>query len=814
MPGGGGTATPRLKPAATCVVSNRRISRASAAANAGRPADDGDGEEEEEDEDLGELEMPDSTLFIGEFLKGASLNWGRSMRVNDSWHYGRIIGLVVLICLEVATKSWVRGNELTRAAPIENMRDQIFPSIDDYHEKMDEGLEMMLFFEEFQDTEQVVKHLSWFQTFCANAGGMEVHAAVNWLCFMKKVKFYGMVDPATTGQPGMNCSHEWVRNHGEKGDFTDEVPLGTYPKDIKIDDTFAAYPFLSNSPFWDGAKEAAKNAIRETAEEVHGKKQKSSLMQLSVGTKGHLSRQGGRAGRRHRYYTHLMNNESSDRVAEAELERSASSDTVAVNHSGSQKNDGHSGISKFSGPMCTDPVANHIFVPCKNHNWGPIIYLCRPQKIEVSFHIDNGQFDRFWSNFNQTGQIHTNAKKSAKKTQTTFVDFKFTYEKLDTLSAWYQGNIRITTGDSSCYTPPETMLVALLALLISARLVLDGVCSLLYLPLGFYRMLKLRQREDATAAELWEEVDRIADPLQGRRDPSTNTESPSDGLFLAEIFLENAIGILLLAGRLTSFWAATISSTIVMYDDKGIPMIDPHDDALWKKCSMWTACQGMNLFGFLAKSFWTWGVTEQNIALALAMVRINSGFRLWESFAWWPAVITKSCMKILVFTLFFVMLVSGFAVFAFLAFGARFLCFFSVLRAIQTFAFYTFGQRDPYSDHVHTYEEADAFRVTMLLTIYQVLVVTIALNFFLVIIMNAHEIVVAPGADPELVMEEELVDLGNRMMHWLFPNLIFKAPSARDQRRATLSAALLKSEKQMPSGQAALPSVQEESDES
>lgn len=461
--------------------------------------------------------------------------------------------------------------------------------------------------------------------------------------------------------------------------------------------------------------------------------------------------QGGRAGRRHQLHSKLLEEESS---------ASKTQSTYA-----------------FSGPLCADPHARDILSVCKNHHWGPLVFLCRPEALSVSYHIGNEYFPKFWRNFPNNGIVDgqmmlDRASTEERKSASRFIDLKIKYKRIGGPdSGWYEGGVKITAGEASCNTDRFLTFVAVMTVVLSLRLIVDAVGWLLLTPWFLYKVWSIRRRnEEASELDIWRAVQYHADPSQSRlRQVASDARTVANGSLLVEVYLENAIALLLITAKLWSFYTCTFVRTTWQWGSDGLPKTGANGEN--SKATMYQICAG-NPWGFFVEGGWTFGGELQRTALVLIIVRLNLSVRKMQTFVWWPAVLVTAMGKMASFFVFFTSMLLSWALYLHLAFGDTFMAFYSISKSLETLIFYTFGLADPHYYHLHHNEERRAWTLTAWLTAFQIVVATIGINFFMAIVLSAYDKVLShPPEEHDVIIAETLIDAGQSLMFALFPFL-------------------------------------------
>eukprot|EP00928_Gymnodinium_smaydae_P096740 TRINITY_DN8606_c0_g2_i1.p1 TRINITY_DN8606_c0_g2~~TRINITY_DN8606_c0_g2_i1.p1 ORF type:complete len:929 (+),score=133.64 TRINITY_DN8606_c0_g2_i1:59-2845(+) len=131
--------------------------------------------------------------------------------------------------------------------------------------------------------------------------------------------------------------------------------------------------------------------------------------------------------------------------------------------------------------------------------------------------------------------------------------------------------------------------------------------------------------------------------------------------------------------------------------------------------------------------------------LVLILLRVSQILEYSESLQWLPNTLALARKKVIEFTIALIVLITTFAVVLHIQFGNLYMQYSSVRLSFITLFMYSFGDTGRATDGMHPFIEKSSTKITLYLLAYTVLVVTICLNVFTTIVIDAY----SAAADPE-----------------------------------------------------------------
>jgi hypothetical protein len=759
----------------------------------------------------------------------------------------RLLQILLVAAIQFATLRIITGDGAAHAAPIDNMRDEFFPDLNKYHEKMDNGLEMLLHQQEYAHAQQVVKFTSWMQQFCAANFFMEGHMAPVWQCVMSNVRINDGLgsEPdrkATLLEPGfelMNCSKPYMHVHMARGDNGNKNPWGQLPRDILAHreenpdsvaklEGYDEWPFMERSPFyksihnardcddidakrlgWKGSEvEAFKKKIglgdstfkALRSMRLGGESMDPAVLHHSLGLPMNVATTvsrdlGGVSGplvvapnatfateaeqavvRKYRPLASPSQilaspDESPGGVTSDDLEQKAEAVINSRNRNRTDCKDREYNSATIEGACLenagggSDMTSSEegYYSECRNHHWGPLIYICRPESLKIQYYTENGAFacsrkddiDCFDAN-GDTGE-HTRS----------WYMFDFNYWNIED-TGWYQTSVTVKTGVHMIQTKAWHLVFFLPHLLFYVVTMAPATVTIIMWPVTLIRLIVLRFMDDKSFV-----ADRCADMVDYRR-------SRTRYLTIMQCMLENAATLCFYISIVVSIYSAVIPSMpqftdpkkfggfsnfhLAPYDDKETLMFS-HDldemEETHRKCMTEDAdCEVLllspyayvrldirhrelsllRLFAVYIRIFCFAGHAKMWLAwnMVFLIVRCGALFSVFKALRWLPDTVMLCIWPVVTMLFMFFIVILGFAVMFNAAFGSTILCFHSVQRAMSVLILYIFGLYDPMGTHIHTFQETTGGAATAALAMYNLFVIIISLNFFTSIVMVGY----------------------------------------------------------------------------
>lgn len=440
---------------------------------------------------------------------------------------------------------------------------------------------------------------------------------------------------------------------------------------------------------------------------------------------------------------------------------------------------------------------------CRNHHWG-MLPICGPEYISVNFHIENRNADT--TNGTRAGTMYRNAMAD--------VTIKFQqvgYNKGDSRDAstgWYKASIETRSRDF--YNPISWWQVfwgfVTLCLFIPLFLV-DAVWTTVRLPLSMYNLVKRENRKVVTKLS---EVHHLVMYLIDGRHARCH--------FMGTLMImhENLSALIFVFACLHSLYRATRPSVPMIGEFPNARCEDLYDDQIMKYVKSYfmfnrtltdtsaedysrlispiefiTTCSydSENFVDVLPEVFFC-GFFDANgshaVCLFAFLFRLLDICQAFESTAWLPRTVELASRKLIFFLMFYFWVVFSFALLMSLSFGMIFVQYQNLSRAMQVLLLFSFGLTDYALDGVHTFEEGRSAWVTFYLVSFTVIVVSVAMQFFTTIIMDAYATLQDPEHYIEAQVDESCAWL-NTISVFLFPRAVFDDARFRKQAKAKIS---------------------------
>jgi hypothetical protein len=173
------------------------------------------------------------------------------------------------------------------------------------------------------------------------------------------------------------------------------------------------------------------------------------------------------------------------------------------------------------------------------------------------------------------------------------------------------------------------------------------------------------------------------------------------------------------------------------------------------------------------------------IVLGFVCIRIFQAFEFSSKLSWLPITIKIAASKMINFLIMYFVVVVSFAILMHISFGRLYTQFETLSKACLALMLYSFGMTERAEDGTHPFIEYTGTDITMYLLLYTIIVVTIGLQFFTTIILDAY----ARACDPDFDDKElEVAAISN--LAFLGPCLnippeIFDGPPSVKKRRTS-----------------------------
>lgn len=377
---------------------------------------------------------------------------------------------------------------------------------------------------------------------------------------------------------------------------------------------------------------------------------------------------------------------------------------------------------------------------CRNHHWG-LISLCKPKVVVAEFRVQN---------------VHS--QPGGFRDLGVFLHVALRFEALGTNqdSGWYQVQIDMYGGKApGIHSVYSLVMCATSIVLMTTLLLIDLVLTVTSWPRNLVRLWQFRIRPSPGLKG------RVYEMRKLRRYLTSLLDGREVRLYFLNttwLFLELVIGVCFVGAVLSSVFCATESTVIPMGRGDDKDCIDTFfvEDIAYAK-QMLHGQVGNVRRGISPVSF-IWHCREQDGALwqmiailyetlfssrlhagvtVLLFIRCIQAFEFTQYLNWLPATLRLAAAKLANFMLMFILIVTGFAVLMHLSFGRFYWQYSSVWKACVSLLFYSFGMVDRAMEGTHPFIDDVSTVVVIYLFFFLVTVVTIGLNVFTTIVLEA-----------------------------------------------------------------------------
>ncbi|CAK0836629.1 unnamed protein product [Prorocentrum cordatum] len=167
------------------------------------------------------------------------------------------------------------------------------------------------------------------------------------------------------------------------------------------------------------------------------------------------------------------------------------------------------------------------------------------------------------------------------------------------------------------------------------------------------------------------------------------------------------------------------------------------------------------------------------LALFLFLCRLLDICMAFRGTAWIGFTVALAARKLMYFLVLYVLVICCFGAIMEVSFGNNFLQFRSLPQACLALILFTFGQSENAFRGVYPMEEYHGFWVSIYMLVFAIMVITVAMQFFVSIVLDAYNIV----QDEQLYLEkdhEEFLKLYTSIATLFFPKAM---RDGRDYRR-------------------------------
>lgn len=429
------------------------------------------------------------------------------------------------------------------------------------------------------------------------------------------------------------------------------------------------------------------------------------------------------------------------------------------------------------------PVRGYLNLECRNHHFS-LIGLCKPEYISVLYQIG----------FVPSSPGH----RSARGRCGTRMHIRMIFNQLETGAGWYKADLRITVK-SQVGAASTTMIVMMFITLTLCLLLtlFDTTLTLVLLPLNLLRVLQLDL--PSTSYEeiehlLWLKVLYIVD---ARGVLSRTSQS-------VVIVIERLIGICFVAACVQAAREAVMPNSMPMggmSDRCVLAWLQANKEWIINSLRGVYVEHGLSILTYLHECTDLSGIeyagelvfqllfeeegTYHALVVGLVFVRVLESFNLTYRLRWLPRTIFLAKFKLINFVIAYVVLVAGFALLMTLYFGELYQQYSTLDRSFHTLLVYSFGMTERATYGMQPFIERSGSHLYAALFVFSVFMVTIILNMFTTIVIDAF----AAEGDPEKfsrMYQEEVKGLTHSLLRFFGKGHVV-ARSLRKTHRASAS---------------------------
>mmetsp|Transcript_40181 Transcript_40181/g.92970 ORF Transcript_40181/g.92970 Transcript_40181/m.92970 type:complete len:937 (+) Transcript_40181:63-2873(+) len=399
------------------------------------------------------------------------------------------------------------------------------------------------------------------------------------------------------------------------------------------------------------------------------------------------------------------------------------------------------------------PVRGYLNMECRNHHFG-LIVLCKPAYISVLYQIafvpsDVGKGPVV----NETG---------------TRLHVQMIFTELERNSGWYRAELRIfnksRVGTCDAWTIFLMLTILFLCLLLT---LVDTVMTLVLMPVNVANAVRLDLSRDASYEdiehELWMKVLKVIDG-RGVLNRTLATLTILCERIVAICFVgacvqaaresrrPNSLPMGPMSERCTYAWLRANKDWIIHsisgeYVDHGLSLLTYINEC--------TDLKGMRYFGeMMYQLLFEEECSWHALVVALVFVRVLEFFNLNHRLRWLPRTIFLAKLKLINFVLAYVALVTGFSLLMTLYFGELYQQYSTLQGSFHTLLVYSFGMTERATFGMNPFIERSGNRLYAVLFVFDVFMVTIILNMFTTIVIDAFAAEGDPGKFSKAYQEE------------------------------------------------------------
>ncbi|CAE7256806.1 unnamed protein product [Symbiodinium natans] len=390
------------------------------------------------------------------------------------------------------------------------------------------------------------------------------------------------------------------------------------------------------------------------------------------------------------------------------------------------------------------PVRGYLNLECRNHHFS-LLGLCKPASISVLYQIG------FVPTTTGSGLVQGISG--------TRMHIRMIFSQIEPGSGWYKADLRILVKSQVGNISVKVMVLMAAVLTLCLVLTLfDTALTLVLLPLNLLRVLKLDLPSSTSYEEiehmLWLKVLCIVDARGVLSRTSASLVILSErliGIFFAaacvqaarEAVMPNSMPMGGMSEQCVYAWLRAnkewiINSVKGNYVEHGLSVL-----TYVHEC---TSLHGVEYVGELAfQLLFEEEGSYHALVVGLVFLRVLESFNLSYRLRWLPRTIFLAKFKLINFVIAYVALVAGFALLMTLYFGELYMQYSTLDRSFHTLLVYSFGMTERATYGMKPFIERSGGHLYAALFVFSVFMVTIILNMFTTIVIDAF----AAEGDPD-----------------------------------------------------------------
>jgi len=381
---------------------------------------------------------------------------------------------------------------------------------------------------------------------------------------------------------------------------------------------------------------------------------------------------------------------------------------------------------------------------CRNHHWG-MLPVCGPEWIKVQFHIENAHWDTHG--------------KSGIYTRTAFADITLSFAAVgydgsnehSAPTGWFRSQIHVESESFHGSGTYWNFVAGCVALILFCILFLaEYVYTVFRWPLTIFELVMLSKRTSrTTVSEITRALTRLVDGRYARArfmSPSWHVmEFVLTTVFIFAVIRATTTGFENTIPNVGKFPSASCQR---IYEERLYDFMSNRafeftrdDSGLISPVTYITHCLNPKFHNIIPDlvTEMVWDAPRSHgFAFLFTILRLLDIFNAFSGTAWLPRTMTLAAPKLCYFFIFYIWTIAGWAVLFNVSFGAYFIQFRTYGRSFYVLMLFSFGFRKAVFDGIHTFEESQSHRVTILLLFFSIFTVLVGIQFFTSIVLDAY----------------------------------------------------------------------------